>query len=121
MVKGFTPVAMDMLLKHDWPGNVRELENAIERAVILLQGEFVTERELPLSIPQSNYYAGRAQVSEDVAADDDEGQSLEEAEKKTIVQALRASNGNKSEAARRLGITRRTLYKKLAKYEITEW
>ena len=49
-VKGFTPRAMDMLLRHDWPGNVRELENAVERAVILLTGDFISERELPLSI-----------------------------------------------------------------------
>gem|GEM_PF-6870171 len=45
--KGLTPLAMDMLLKYHWPGNVRELENAVERAVILLTGNYLTEKELP--------------------------------------------------------------------------
>ena len=49
-VKGFTPQAMDLLIKHAWPGNVRELENAVERSVILFTGDYITERELPLSI-----------------------------------------------------------------------
>jgi two-component system response regulator HydG len=52
-IKGFTPVAMDMLLKYDWPGNVRELENAVERAVILGPGDYMTEKELPLSITKA--------------------------------------------------------------------
>ncbi|NNL75600.1 MAG: sigma 54-interacting transcriptional regulator, partial [Desulfobacterales bacterium] len=49
-VKGFVPLAMDMLVNYDWPGNVRELENAIERAVILLTGEHITENQLPINI-----------------------------------------------------------------------
>lgn len=52
-VKGFAPVAMDMLLKYHWPGNVRELENAIERAVVLMTGDHITENQLPLNIVQS--------------------------------------------------------------------
>ncbi len=50
VVKGFTPQAMDLLIHYDWPGNIRELENAIERAVVLLTGEYISERELPLAI-----------------------------------------------------------------------
>ena len=120
VVKGFTPTAMDMLLKHNWPGNVRELENAIERAVILLQGEFVTEKELPLSIPRlDDSFDTSIQDIGGIVSSVEEG-SLEEVEKGTIINALRASGGNKSEAARRLGITRRTLYKKLEKYGIFE-
>lgn len=46
-VKGFTPGAMDILVKYAWPGNVRELENTVERAVVLLMGEYASERELP--------------------------------------------------------------------------
>ena len=52
-VRDFSPLAMDMLLKYEWPGNVRELENTIERAVILLPGEHITEKELPSNITES--------------------------------------------------------------------
>jgi len=50
-VKGFTPQAMDLLIHYDWPGNIRELENAVERSVVLLTGEYISERELPLADP----------------------------------------------------------------------
>ncbi len=46
-VKGFTPQAMDLLIHYPWPGNIRELENAVERAVVLLTGNYISERELP--------------------------------------------------------------------------
>ena len=49
-IKGFTPQAMDALLKYSWPGNVRELENAVERAAILCLGEYISERELPMAV-----------------------------------------------------------------------
>lgn len=52
-VKGFSPLAMDMLLKYAWPGNIRELENTIERAVILLLEEHITEKELPSNITEA--------------------------------------------------------------------
>ncbi|WP_028313728.1 sigma-54-dependent transcriptional regulator [Desulfatibacillum aliphaticivorans] len=115
-VKGITPQAMDMLLKHPWPGNVRELENAMERAVILLTGDFITEKELPLSI------CGPVCDDEPMEQIEQEPilQSLEEVEKKAILATLKAVDGNKSEAARRLGITRKTLHSKLAKYDYTD-
>ena len=49
-IKGFTPGALDRMLKYGWPGNIRELENTVERAVVLLMGEYVSERELPPSL-----------------------------------------------------------------------
>lgn len=107
LVKGFSPEAMDRLLKHSWPGNVRELENAVERAVVLLVGEYVTERELPPSV------GGEGQSgTPGVLA----GLTLEELERRAILEALDAAGGNKSEAARRLGITRKTMHVKLQKY-----
>jgi two-component system, NtrC family, response regulator HydG len=116
-VKGFTPQAMDLLIKHNWPGNVRELENAVERSVILLAGDYITERELPLSITQTGD-GGRREA----ARPENEGlgltgsQSLETIEKEAILATLSETGGNKSETARRLGINRKTLHLKLKRY-----
>jgi two-component system response regulator HydG len=114
-VKGFTPQAMDLLIKYEWPGNVRELENAIERAVILLTGEHVSEKELPLAIAQA---AGAVQDHLLSATAISDPRPLEEVEKEAILAALEAVGGNKSEAARRLGITRKTLHQKLKRYGV---
>lgn len=118
-LKGFTPQAMDMLLKHPWPGNVRELENAVERAVIMATGDWVGERELPMSLRG----AGGADPAVADAAlptgqDPYAGLSLEDLERRAIVATLRETGDNKSEAARRLGITRATLHNKLKKYDL---
>jgi two-component system response regulator HydG len=115
-VKGFTPQSMDLLIKYEWPGNVRELENAIERAVILLTGDHISEKELPLSILQSAPSADDHILSPSAVADP---RPLEEVEKEAILAALAAVGGNKSEAARRLGITRKTLHQKLKRYGVT--
>ncbi|MCF8036082.1 MAG: sigma-54 dependent transcriptional regulator [Desulfobacteraceae bacterium] len=114
-IKGFTPQAMDRLLKHAWPGNVRELENMVERAVILSPGEYITEKDLPLNISRTDKQAPQDAAPEN-AGMDDAGSSLDEIEKSAIVRSLEKAGGNKSEAARLLGITRRTLYNKLEKY-----
>ncbi|MFP4650627.1 MAG: sigma-54-dependent transcriptional regulator [Desulfobacterales bacterium] len=116
-IKGFTPQAMDRLLKHSWPGNVRELENMVERAVILSPGGYITEKDLPLNISRTDERASQAAAAED-AGTGDAGSSLDEIEKSAIVRSLKKAEGNKSEAARLLGITRRTLYNKLEKYGI---
>ena len=109
-IKGFTPQAMDAMLRYGWPGNVRELENAVERAVILSGGKYVAERPLPLAVQN-------APVPD---ADGEElalgSMSLEDVERKAIEATLRETEDNKSEAARRLGITRATLHSKLKKY-----
>lgn len=103
VVKGFTPQAMDLLIHYGWPGNIRELENAIERSVVLLAGEYISERELPLTI------ANMPIIESKVTAI----QPLVEVEKGVILAALEKTGGNKSEAARQLGITRKTLLAKL--------
>jgi two-component system response regulator HydG len=112
-IKGFTPQAMDRLLKYDWPGNVRELMNAIERAVVLARGDYLAEEELPL-IPQNTQPEGEIPSRDIIPAD----LPLDEVEKTTILKMLELTEGNKSEAARRLGITRRTLHKKLKAYGV---
>lgn len=110
-VKGFTPSAMNCLLKYSWPGNVRELENAVERAVVLLTGDFVSEREMPPHLA-----CREPVISEPVQAQFVAGMSLDDIEKMAISETLRAFDGNKSETARRLGITRKTLQAKLQRY-----
>ena len=107
VVQGFTPQAMDLLIHYAWPGNIRELENAVERAVVLLTGEYISERELPLAI------AGTPVA--DAPHGDDSIQPLVEVEKEAILAALERTGGNKTEAARRLGITRKTLLAKLSR------
>ena len=109
-VKGFTPKAMDMMIKYDWPGNVRELENAVERAVVLLFGSYVTERELPQAVTDA-YTTGTA--APDVLT---EAGTLEDMERAFILRTLQESGDNKSEAAKRLGISRKTLHNKLKAY-----
>ena len=113
-IKGFTPQAMDYLIQHRWPGNVRELMNAVERAVVLSRADFLSEKDFPI-IPGSGAanddpisQTGRININGDV--------SLDEVERATILKTLEAAGGNKSEAARRLGITRKTLHKKLKSY-----
>ncbi len=112
-VKGFAPQAMDRLLKYQWPGNVRELMNAVERMVVLSGSEYLHEEDLPAPIreiaPQGEEVSGPVERLADVP--------LEEVEKEAILNTLKSTGGNKSEAARRLGITRKTLHKKLKQYE----
>jgi two-component system response regulator HydG len=112
-IKGFTPQAMDRLLRHNWPGNVRELMNAVERAVVLSGSEYLGENDFPLIQPEGQR-SGKMHPA--VAAIG--SLSLEEVEKETILNTLKASGGNKSEAARRLGITRKTLHKRLKTYGV---
>jgi len=111
-IAGITPGCMDILLHYPWPGNVRELENAMERGVILMRGDYLDEESLPIPIKKW------AQEESGDIASGMEGvpSSLEEAEKMVILKILDEVDGNKSEAARRLGITRKTLLSKLNKY-----
>jgi len=112
-IKGFTPQAMDRLLKYDWPGNVRELMNGVERAVVLSRSEYLDEEDLPMILKDASL-SGEILAKDAIPAD----MSLDEVEKATVLKTLELAGGNKSEAARRLGITRRTLHKKLKMYGV---
>ena len=112
-VKGFAPQALDMLRRYSWPGNVRELQNAVERAVILCTGDLITGPELPASVTGA---AEQAAPVPETAEASLAGLSLEALERRAIEDTLRQTEDNKSEAARRLGITRATLHNKLRKY-----
>jgi len=111
-IRGFTPQAMDRLLRYPWPGNVRELMNAVERGVVLSRSEYLDEDELAVVL-QDNATGEEPSPAQDGVTD---LPPLEAVEKATILKTLETVQGNKSEAARRLGITRRTLHKKLKKY-----
>ncbi len=109
-VAGVTPECMALLSSYGWPGNVRELENAIERGVILMRGEYLSEKSLPMPIQkQTGSDLGSAALVGDL--------SIEAQNKLLILKTLEETGGNKSEAARRLGITRKTLQNKLQKYD----
>ena len=97
----FSPSAAAAIVAYAWPGNVRELKNAVERAVVLGQGDEVTVEDLGLSAAPS----GEMPVPQLV--------SLEEAERRHIEFVLRTVGGNKTQACKILGIGRGTLYKKL--------
>ena len=112
-IKGFTPQSMEKLVKYAWPGNVRELMNAVERAVVLSRSEYIDADELELLMADSPNDSGGDQFGITV------NMPLDEVEKRSILEAINDCRGNKSEAARRLGITRKTLRKKLDKYEST--
>ena len=110
-MSGISEEAMNVLLSYSWPGNVRELENAVERGLVLGQGDRLQTQDLPPQVHRRT---------------DDQHPlvpahlTLEEMEKLAIAQALRLTGGNKSEAAERLGIHRTSIYDKMRRYGI-EW
>ena len=99
---GLTEDARLVLARHDWPGNVRELHNALERAAILSEGGPITPEHLSLpAVPRPQRIG-----------------DLNVVERETIAQVMRDSGGNKSRAARRLGVSRQQLYVRLRKYDL---
>jgi DNA-binding NtrC family response regulator len=112
---------MDALLTYDWPGNVRELRTAIEHGVVMATGPKITLRDLPMAVRQ----AARAKLPGGVSAADAFGEKaspldLHETEKKLIAQALAATNGNVTAAAKKLGISRRTLHRKINEMNLSK-
>ncbi len=111
-VTGIAPAAAEKLMAYTWPGNVRELQNCVERAVALARGEKITVDDLPETVRAFN----RSHVL--VASDDpSELVSLAEVERRYILRVVEAVGGNKTLAAQILGVTRKTLYRKLQEYE----
>lgn len=118
---GIAPETMQLLMQHDWPGNVRELRNAIERAMILEDSSYITPASLPFSVSQQQ--PGERAVGAPVSFSAPEptlenGMSLEENERRLLVQALEKTSGNQSQAARLLRITRDTLRYKMKKFNL---
>jgi len=117
---GISRDAREYLLEYGWPGNVRELRNAIERAILLCDGGLITRAHLPapmqrpddVETPRRN--GGQDGVGARLAGD----VNLGVMERDFIAQALSQSKGNKSQAARLLGLTRAQLYWRIEKYEL---
>jgi two-component system response regulator HydG len=110
----FNPSAAEKLMAYAWPGNVRELENCVERAVALARFDQITVDDLPEKVRA--YRPDQLVVS---AEDRTSIVSLEELERRYVLQVLRVVGGNKSQAAQLLGLDRRTLYRKLDHYRAT--
>ena len=113
--KGFTPGAMDAMIKYPWPGNIRELENAVERAVILSMGQYLSEKDLPGNVMKN--YRPDDGSSQNLLAELG-GKPLDEVEAMALVQTLKQTGGNKTAAAKLLNITRTTLNNKIKKYHL---
>ncbi|MCS7091393.1 MAG: sigma-54 dependent transcriptional regulator [Verrucomicrobiota bacterium] len=114
-VRDFTADAMEALLNYSWPGNVRELRTAVEHAVVLCRGDRIAARDLPASV--------RGLQGVPVSAGStlrDSNLTLKEAEKELILRALRETQGNRTLAAKKIGISRRTLHRKLKQYQIEQ-
>lgn len=107
-IKEIDPAAMDRLLEHSWPGNVRELENTIERSMVLASGQVLESSDIRIEKPRGTSPAASAtQILPD-------GVTLDEWEQMMIREALQRANGNKSQAARLLGLTRNALRYRLS-------
>src|SRR5437660_12182872 len=115
-----TADAMDALLTYNWPGNVRELRTAIEHGVVMATGPKITVRDLPTAVRQ----AAGASLPRGISAAKAFGEKaspldLHETEKKLIMQALATTSGNVTAAAKKLGISRRTLHRKINEMNAT--
>jgi two-component system, NtrC family, response regulator AtoC len=110
-ISGFTPDAMAALAAYPWPGNVRELRNVIERMVVLGGGEKLTVRDLPAALRAPPARAAGAVRP---------GHVLRDAEQQLIVETLRRHKGSRTQAALELGISRRTLHRKINEFGLRE-
>ncbi|MBV9158114.1 MAG: sigma-54-dependent Fis family transcriptional regulator [Acidobacteriaceae bacterium] len=109
LAKEISPAAIDRLIDHPWPGNVRELENTIERSLVLASSETLQAADIRIEAPRNT-----ASPSMQQAPLLPEGETLEHWEQMMIREALRRANGNKSQAARMLGLTRNALRYRLS-------
>jgi two-component system response regulator AtoC len=116
-VREITADAMERLLSYTWPGNVRELRSAIETAVVLCRSDKITVRDLPPEVRGGTpTIPSPPKTAATVTGGG--GLTVKEAEKQLIVRALKESEGNRTEAAKKLGMSRRTLHRKLHTYSL---
>ena len=109
-LNGFDEAALKWLHEHNWPGNVRELENVVEQAVVLAPGEAIDASDLPEELTGERGPQDVLRIPV--------GHTLADAERELILETLRKTAGNKTQAAKLLGIGVRTLYRKLEEYGV---
>jgi DNA-binding NtrC family response regulator len=114
-VNDFTSEALQALMDYPWPGNIRELRTAIEHGVVFSKGKKITLRDLPASVRSGG------KLMEDALTKpvlDQTNLTVEEAEKQLIIRALKETRGNRTAAAQKIGMSRRTLHRKLHTYHL---
>ena len=109
-VTDFTVDALEALMNHPWPGNVRELRTAIEHAVVLSRSERISLRDLPPSVRGGLPPGERWQPDKDL--------TVKDAEKHLMIRALKECDGNRTLAAKKIGMSRRTFHRKLRSYQL---
>jgi two-component system response regulator AtoC len=114
-VNDFTAEALQALMDYHWPGNVRELRTAIEHGVVLSRTDKITLRDLPASVRTGGSAAAAADPSRLLAQSD---LTVVEAEKQLLIRALKETDGNRTLAAKKIGMSRRTLHRKLHAYHL---
>jgi two-component system, NtrC family, response regulator AtoC len=116
-IEGITPAALNALMEYHWPGNIRQLENSVERAVALSSGRLIDVMDIHLDKGH-----GKGATAPSASADQflPEGMTMEQWEDNMIREALRRANGNKSQAARLLGLSRNALRYRLGKLGVTD-
>src|SRR3990172_6038854 len=113
LVRGLTPETKKLMMDYSWPGNVRQLESAIERAILLCEGDQITIEDLPLEVRQESQPAAEGAFNLPP-----EGINFEDVERDLIIQAMEQSDYNITKAAKLLGLTFRTLQYRLEKFGI---
>ncbi|MCK5551570.1 MAG: sigma-54-dependent Fis family transcriptional regulator [Deltaproteobacteria bacterium] len=109
LIRGFSPQAMDLLVRNRWKGNVRELENVVERAIIMARGDLLQPGDLPGHISDEGDAPSAGIIP---------GRPLSDLEREAILSTLEMTGGNRTETAKLLGISRRTLQYKLKEFKI---
>tara|TARA_B100000686_G_C16712847_1_gene930220 strand:- start:96 stop:1466 length:1371 start_codon:yes stop_codon:yes gene_type:complete len=112
IITDFTADALEAMIRYDWPGNVRELRTAVEHAVVLAKGEMIQLTNLPHSVQSRGVIQSERQLNQPIG----KGVTLEEAEKQLIIRTIKECRGNRTAAAKKIGISRRTLHRKLHRY-----
>lgn len=111
-----TPAALDCLMQYDWPGNIRELEHTLERAVVLCDGDIIGKSDLPVLIQGMNSNQERFFTQGQMIQFTHD--NVESMERQLVIDALEKFSGSRTKTAQYLGISRRTLYNKMMRYQI---